>query len=157
MANVLTYTKELATYLYLRLKGVTHVGKGLSIYVGFCVFHGGKNITLGSNICLADSLLNAGDTAGSITIEANCFFGHRVMVLARGHDYKLTGTDRARTIIEKPIVIRTGAWIGSGSIILPGVEIGANSVVGAGSVVTKNVAPNSVVGGVPARFIKTID
>ncbi len=57
----------------------------------------------------------------------------------------------------KPIHIGKNVWIGSGAIVLPGVTIGDNSIVGAGSVVTKNVEPNSVVAGNPAKFIKSIN
>ncbi|MDD2305486.1 MAG: DapH/DapD/GlmU-related protein [Prolixibacteraceae bacterium] len=54
-------------------------------------------------------------------------------------------------------IINEGAWIGSKAIILPGVEIGAYAVVGAGAVVTKNVEPYTLVGGNPAKFIKILD
>ena len=56
----------------------------------------------------------------------------------------------------KPVVIEDNVWIACRSIILPGVRISSNSVVGAGSVVTKDVPPNSMVAGNPARFIKEI-
>jgi acetyltransferase-like isoleucine patch superfamily enzyme len=49
------------------------------------------------------------------------------------------------------------AWIGAGATILPGVTVGENAVVAAGAVVTKDVAPNTIVGGNPAKFIKNID
>ena len=55
------------------------------------------------------------------------------------------------------IVIENDAWIGAGAIILPGITIGEAAIVGAGAVVTKNVPPFTVVGGVPARPIKYID
>ena len=56
----------------------------------------------------------------------------------------------------KPVHIGRNAWIGVGAIILPGVTIGENAVVAAGAVVTKDVAPNAIVGGNPAKFIKNI-
>jgi len=55
-----------------------------------------------------------------------------------------------------PVHIGRNAWIGVGAIILPGVTIGENAVVAAGAVVTKDVAPNTIVGGNPAKLIKTI-
>lgn len=56
----------------------------------------------------------------------------------------------------KPVHIGRNVWIGVGAIILPGVTIGDNAVVAAGAVVTKDVAPNTIVGGNPAKFIKNI-
>ncbi len=52
------------------------------------------------------------------------------------------------------VTIQQGVWIAGGSIILDGVTIGANSIIAAGSVVNKDVAPNSIVGGIPAKIIK---
>ena len=63
---------------------------------------------------------------------------------------------KRRVITCKPVHIGKRAWIGAGATILPGVTIGENAVVGAGSVVTKDVEPRTIVGGVPAKFIKNI-
>lgn len=129
-------------------------GDNVEYHEGFRIYYGHKNIFLGSGIVLVDALLNAGDGVGSITIDDNAFFGHRVMVLARGHDYRLHDRERQTAIVEAPIHILEGAWVGSGSIILGGVTVGRHSVVGAGSVVTRDVPDNSVVAGNPARPIK---
>ena len=68
-----------------------------------------------------------------------------------GHDFQ------KRMVLRcKPVHICRNAWIGVGAIILPGVTIGENAVVAAGAVVTKDVAPNTIVGGNPAKFIKNI-
>ena len=56
----------------------------------------------------------------------------------------------------RSVSVQTGAWIGAGAIILPGVSIGRNSVIGAGAIVTKDIPPFSVAVGNPARVIKTI-
>jgi acetyltransferase-like isoleucine patch superfamily enzyme len=66
--------------------------------------------------------------------------------LFKNFDWKI-GSHQAQS---DSILIKEGAWIGAGSIILPGVVIGENAVVGAGSVVTKSISPGAVVGGVPA-------
>jgi acetyltransferase-like isoleucine patch superfamily enzyme len=55
------------------------------------------------------------------------------------------------------VLVKRNAWIGASATILPGVTIGENAIVAAGSVVNKNVAANTITGGVPARIIKTID
>lgn len=139
------------------LEKIKNKGQNVDCEKGFEVFYGHDNIYLGENIFLVDTLLNAGDDEGKITIEDFVFFGHGVKVLARGHDYKLLNEQRQHSVIEKPIHIKKGAWIASGSIILSGVTIGQNSVVGAGSIVTKDVPKNAIVAGNPAKLIKYID
>ena len=62
----------------------------------------------------------------------------------------------AQGVCTKPIVIGNDVWIGANAVILPGVTIGNHSVVAAGAVVTKDVPANTMVGGVPAKFIKNI-
>ena len=56
----------------------------------------------------------------------------------------------------KPVVLKRNCWIGAGATILPGVTVGENAIVGAGAVVTKDVEPNTVVGGIPAKVIKKL-
>lgn len=132
--------------------------KGVNVFYekDFAIYNGHSNIQIGSNVYLVDVLINAGDKDGNIKIENDVFFGHRVQLLARGHNYNYFGKERQSNIIEKPIYIKEGAWIGSGSIILGGVTVGIHSVVAAGSVVTKNVSNYSIVGGNPAKLIKKI-
>lgn len=77
------------------------------------------------------------------------------MVIATlNHDLK---PERRWICIPKRIEIGKNVWIGSNSTILSGVKIGDNAVIAAGAVVTKDVEPNTIVGGVPARFIKYIE
>jgi maltose O-acetyltransferase len=59
--------------------------------------------------------------------------------------------------VAKPIVIEDNVWLGGGAILLPGVRIGRNAVVGAGAVVARSVPPNTVVAGNPARVIREIE
>jgi acetyltransferase-like isoleucine patch superfamily enzyme len=63
-----------------------------------------------------------------------------------------------RALVSKgPVIIEDNVWIGEGAVVLPGVKIGKNSIVGANAVVSKDVPPNCVVAGVPARVIKRLD
>jgi acetyltransferase-like isoleucine patch superfamily enzyme len=139
------------------LEKIKNKGTWVDCEKDFQVFNGHDNIFLGSHIYLVDSILNAGDTKGSITIEDYVFFGHGVKILARGHDITKFNQERQETITEKPIHIKSGAWIASSSIVLGGVTIGKNSVVAAGSVVTKDVPDFALVGGNPAKIIKYIN
>ncbi|MDB5263912.1 MAG: acetyltransferase [Adhaeribacter sp.] len=91
---------------------------------------------------------------GGIILEDYVLLGPKVNLITENHP--IDPTDR-RTLICKPIVIKRNAWIGAAATILPGVTIGENAIVAAGAVVSKDVPANTVVGGVPAKFIKTID
>ena len=90
-------------------------------------------------------------SAGGITIDDDAQIAANVQLISNNH-----GLDNRMIITCKPVHICCRAWIGAGATILPGVTIGENSVVGAGSVVTKDVEPNTIVAGNPARVIKRI-
>lgn len=96
------------------------------------------------------------DLEDSITIGDHVGIGHHVVLITTDHEIHQSH-HRCGPGKSAPIVVENGAWIGAGSTILPGVTIGASSVVSAGSVVFSNVAPNKVVGGSPARPIKSLE
>jgi maltose O-acetyltransferase len=81
-----------------------------------------------------------------ITLEPHVAVGHEVMFLTRTHDPS-DATRRGRASVPKPITIEAGCWLGSRCTILPGVTIGAGSVIGASAVVRENVPPNTLVAG----------
>jgi len=112
----------------------------------------GRSIRIGKNVFInhACSFLDM----GGITIEDHVLIGPKVNLITENHP--LTPFNR-RALICKPIIIKRNAWIGAAATILPGVTIGENAVVAAGAVVSKDVPANSIVGGVPARLIKTIE
>src|SRR5215203_3754476 len=88
---------------------------------------------------------------GGITIDDNVMLAPKVSLLSEGHPISIN--DRQTLTVGK-IHIKKNAWIGAGSIILQGVTIGENAVVAAGAVVSKDVAANTVVGGIPAKHVK---
>jgi acetyltransferase-like isoleucine patch superfamily enzyme len=112
----------------------------------------GRFITIGKRVFInhACSFLDM----GGITIEDDVLIGPKVNLITESHP--LEPTDR-RTLICKPIVIKRNAWIGAAATILPRVTIGENAVVAAGAVVSKDVPDNVIVGGMPAKFIKSIN
>ena len=112
----------------------------------------GRLITLGKNVFInhACSFLDL----GGITIEDDALIGPKVNLITENHP--LDPADR-QTLLLKPIVIKRNAWIGAAATILPGVTIGENAVVAAGAVVSKDVPANTIVGGVPAKIIKSIN
>jgi acetyltransferase-like isoleucine patch superfamily enzyme len=91
---------------------------------------------------------------GGIDIGDEVMIGPNVSLITSGHP--LEPSQRRAAVTAKPIVIARNVWIGAGAIIIGGVTVGENSVVAAGSVVTKDVPPNTLVGGNPARVIRSI-
>lgn len=107
-------------------------------------------VKIGKNVVVMNGCLMM--SAGGITIEDEVLIAANVQLISNNHDLQ------NRNIITcKPVKICRKAWIGAGTTILPGVTVGENAVVGAGSVVTHDVPPNTIVAGNPARFIKNID
>ena len=97
------------------------------------------------------------DLQDRIVIEDRVTISHRVMILT--HTDAGTSPLKGRCIptSQAPVIIRRGAYVGANVTILQGVEIGESSVVGAGAVVTRSVPPETVVAGVPARVVKSVE
>jgi acetyltransferase-like isoleucine patch superfamily enzyme len=95
--------------------------------------------------------------AASVVIGKDVLIGGRVYISDHDHVYDDVNCPAAKTLDLRiaPVVIEDGAYLGEGCIILKGVRVGQRAVVGANAVVTHDVPPFSVVGGVPARIIKT--
>lgn len=91
-----------------------------------------------------------------IVIGNDCLLGPDVLIINSNHDTQAGFLVREQVNVAKKIIIGNNVWIGAKSVILPGVIIGDNAVVAAGSIVNKNVEANTLVGGVPAKFIKFI-
>ncbi|GMI40773.1 hypothetical protein TrCOL_g10123 [Triparma columacea] len=106
----------------------------------------GKNFFCNFNCVFLD--------CAKISIGDNVFLAPNVQLYTAAHP--LDHKERRETEFARPITIGDDVWIGGGSIVLPGVEIGSRVVVAAGSVVTKNVPSDCVVAGVPARVLPTL-
>lgn len=141
------YDLEKARLILSRLLGKP-LDDSTTIYPPFFTNYG-KNISLGKNVFInhACSFLDL----GSIIIEDDVLIGPRVSISSEGHPVKAT---ERKALATAKVHVKKNAWIGAGACILPGVTIGENAIVAAGAVVTKDVAPNTVVGGVPAKVIK---
>ena len=95
-----------------------------------------------------------------VTIEDNVFIGHSVTFINDSYPRATTAGGGLQTEADWRVertLIKRGASIGSGSTILCKVTVGENAIVGAGSVVTKDVPPNSIVAGNPAKFLRYIE
>lgn len=96
------------------------------------------------------------DLGAPIKIHNNVSFGQQVLIMTGSHPI---GSSERRAIgfEAKPVTIENGAWIGARATIQPGVTVGAGAIVAAGAVVTKDVTPNTLVGGVPATVIRVLE
>lgn len=112
----------------------------------------GKNTKIGKNVFINFDCVFL--DLGGITIEDNVLIAPKVSLLSEGHP---VSPEERQSLVPGHIQIKKGAWIGAGATILPGVTIGENAVVAAGAVVSKDVPVNTIVGGVPAKIIKTIE
>ena len=113
---------------------------------------GGNEIRVGHNV-----FVNQNCTfydLGGLDIADDVMIGPNVSIITSGHP--LEPSQRRAVTIGKPIVIERNVWIAAGATIIGGVTVGENSVVAAASVVTRNVPPNTLVGGNPARVIRSI-
>ena len=106
-------------------------------------------VKIGKNVVVMPGCLMM--SAGGITIEDGALIAANVQLISNNHDLY-----ERQIITCKPVHIGKNVWVGAGATILPGVTIGDNAVVGAASVVTKDVEPDTIVAGNPARFIKSI-
>ncbi|GAB3647132.1 sugar O-acetyltransferase [Echinicola sediminis] len=111
----------------------------------------GKHTKIGKNVFINFDCVFL--DLGGITIDDNVLIAPKVSLLSEGHP---TSPQERHSLVPKPIHIKKNAWIGAGATILQGVTIGENSVVAAGSVVSKDVPDNVIVGGIPAKIIQTI-
>jgi maltose O-acetyltransferase len=114
----------------------------------------GFDIVIGDNSGLGyDCIVMTGPS--HIIIGNGVTMGSRVMLICNSHDFYEKDFEWKEEKYSRPIIIKDECFIASGAIILGGVTIGPRSIVGAGAVVTKDVPPNSFVGGVPARVIRS--
>ncbi|HEB3533601.1 TPA: sugar O-acetyltransferase [Burkholderia cenocepacia] len=117
-------------------------------------FHatGGAGMKLGRNV-----FVNQNCTfydLGGLEIGDDVMIGPNVSLITSGHPVE--PSRRRDGVIAKPIVIERNVWIGAGATIIGGVTIGENAVVAAAAVVTRDVPPNTLVGGNPAKIIRSI-
>ncbi len=126
------------------------VPSSLRVFLPFYTDYG-KNINIGEGVFI-NACCHFQDHGG-VTIGDGCQIGHNVVFATLNHELE---PERRKTTRPAPIVLGKNVWVGSNATILQGVTIGDNAVIAAGAVVTKDVAPNTVVGGVPAKLMKII-
>jgi len=142
IGHIPSHTIRLLCY---NLAGIK-IGKGSAIHM-WASFFNPANITVGEDTIIGDHAFL--DGRASLTIGSHVAFASSVMIYNSQHDIE----DKDFTAISEPVAIEDYVFLGPKSIILPGVRIGKGAIVAAGAVVTKNVAPFKIAGGVPAREI----
>lgn len=142
--------------LYLNKFGELHVGKKLNIIgkpwgTQLTVVKGAK-LVIGDHVSINSGVGIAANV--HISIGNNVMIGPRTSIMDSAYHLIDSLDDGSNT--ARKIVIEDNAWIGTGSLVLPGVTIGKNSVVAAGSTVTKDVPANTLVAGSPAKVIREL-
>jgi len=155
--NLKDYESRLIHSMYLlsenlaRKKGM-RIGKDGSIEPT-AIFIGHHNIEIGDNVIIG-SYCNLRAVDEKIIIGNNVLIGQLVSIIGANHICKAKNVlINAQGVESKKIIIHDDVWIGSNSLILPGVTIGEGGVVAGGSVVMDNVEPYHIVGGVPSKVI----
>lgn len=143
-------TPEQIVELFSKLTG-TQVDKSFRCFPPFYT-DCGKNIKIGKNVFI-NACCRFQDQGG-IEIGDGSLIGHNTTIATLNHDFN---PDKRANLHPSPVKIGKNVWIGSDCTILPGVEIGDGAVIGAGSIVTKNIPANSIAVGNPARVIKQIE
>ena len=128
----------------------SEIDKSVAVFSPLYINYG-KNTKIGKNVFINFDCVFL--DLGGITIEDNVLIAPKVSLLSEGHP--VSAAER-QSLVPGHIYIKKNAWIGAGATILPGVTVGENAVVAAGAVVSKDVPANTIVGGIPAKTIKTI-
>lgn len=139
------FSRHIRKFIYVCLYKVK-IGKDVYIYRHLELRAPGNLIISGKNSIGKYVML---DARNGLTIEEGCVIASHVLVWTLHHDYN---SDNFCTV-GNPVILGAYSWICSRSIILPGVTIGKGAVVASGAVVTKDVPPFAIVGGVPAKII----
>lgn len=122
----------------VRLIPPFYTANGLDIRVG-------RNVFVNQNCTFYD--------LGGLDIGDDVMIGPNVSLITTGHP--IEPSQRRACVVAKPIVIERNVWIAAGATVIGGVTVGENSVIAAGAVVTRDVPPNTLVGGNPARVIRS--
>ena len=137
--------------LFLKLSGA-RIGKRVVFYPGVWVAPG-RNLDIGDDVTLAGGVIIG--TAGVVKIGDRSLIGFRTTIISGNHVIPPNrGMIFGAGFVRQPVVIGNDVWVGANVTILPGRTIGDGAVVAAGSVVTKDVHPFTVVGGNPAKLLR---
>lgn len=140
----------------LTLKGILHVLAMNSPHDFLTIpLYRLRGTRIGKNVGIAQGVFIEESRPHLVTIEDGVNIGPKAIIVA--HDSSYHCVDPSIPIKFGEVTIKKNAYIGAGAIILPGVTIGESSIVAAGAVVTKDVPPRTIVAGIPAKVVGSID
>lgn len=157
---LIVLSKGLYKYMIMPFKKAQLKKCGKKVYIGKNSNIYYKNVSLGNSVSIGQNS-EFMCTRAEIIIGDHVMFGPHVFLITGGHRIDLKnrymdtiGNDEKLPENDKDIVIKGDNWIGANAVILKGVTVGEGAVIAAGAVVTKDVEPYSIVGGVPAKLIR---
>ena len=119
-----------------------------------CCYFGGSDIRIGDDCFVNRSVFF--DNSEAISVGNGCSLGMEVLLLTSDHEIGEPG-HRAGAQAPKPILVGNGVWIGARATLMPGVTVGDGAIIGAGSLVTRDVPSNVLCVGVPAKVLRPLD
>lgn len=143
------YTPEEIVEIFTKLTG-KKIDKSFRLFPPFYT-DCGKNITVGKNVFI-NSCCKFQDQGG-ITIGDGCLIGHNVIITTLNH---VEEASKRHSLIPKAVNIGKNVWIGANVTIVPGITVGDNAIIGAGSIVAKDIPPNTISVGNPCKVIRHI-
>ncbi|HIV02255.1 MAG TPA: sugar O-acetyltransferase [Candidatus Aphodoplasma excrementigallinarum] len=143
------HTKEEIQNIFSRLTG-RQVDGSFELFAPFYTDFG-RNIVVGKDVFINQNCTFM--DRGGITLEDKVLIAPRVNLVTINHSI---APERRRDTESRPIHICKNVWIGTGATVMPGVTVGENAIIAAGSVVTKDIPPGVVAAGIPAKVIKEI-
>jgi acetyltransferase-like isoleucine patch superfamily enzyme len=133
------------------LKQCAAAGSNVRLRMPLVIYHP-ENLSLGDSVDIGEfAVLRA---SGGLRIGDRVLVAAHAVLTTRGHPQSLPRYGRTQ---DAPIIVESDVWIGAGAIVLPGVTIGRGAIVAAGAVVTDDVGPFTIVGGVPAKPIGQVE
>ena len=134
--------------------GKISVGENCELLHGVSLMTYGGNIEIGNNCSINPYTILYGH--GNLVIGDNVLIAGHCLIIPANHIFTdINIPINAQGLTKKGVIIEDNVWIGAGCRILDGVRIGQGAIIAAGAVVNKNVLPNTIVGGIPAKLIKT--
>lgn len=145
-----TYMK----HKYMKFRKKYHIHENFRFNGNNILFYGDGIIECGENSYIGELSTVLADENCKVVIGNNCSISHNVRIYTSSNVTDQIFSDKKREKHFGDVIIENGVWIGANVFITPGVKIGSNSIVGANSVVTKDIDRNAVFGGVPAKLIR---